>query len=57
MKPQRWYERIDGLVYVYNQPYPEKAQFVSIVHESDLKFYRNNFNLNKIWKNEDFSNQ
>lgn len=52
MKQQRWYERRDGLVYIYDQPYPDQALSVSIVLDSDLVFYRNNFNLTKVWSNE-----
>ena len=52
MKQQRWYERKDGLIYIYDQPYSYKAQSVSIVQEHDMQFYRNNFNLTKVWCNE-----
>lgn len=57
MKDQRWYERKDGMVYIYDQPYSSRSQSVSIVQDSDLLFYRNNFNLMKVWNNEEFSNQ
>lgn len=56
MKDQRWYERKDGMVYIYDQPCSSRSQSVSIVQDSDLRFYRNNFNLTRVWNNEKFSN-
>jgi len=50
MKVQRWYEIIDGVAYVYDQPYPEKSMSESRVKPSDLAYYRNNFKLEKVWK-------
>lgn len=50
MKQQRWYEIIDGLAHVYDSHNSETSQSVSIVKIEDLKFYRNNFELSKVWK-------
>lgn len=47
-KPQRWYEIKDGLLYVYGSP-NGKSEFCSICQISDLKFYRANFTLRKVW--------
>ena len=48
-KPQRWYAIEGRTLYVYDQPYREKSLGVSIVSIDDLPFYRNNFQLRKVW--------
>lgn len=49
-KEQRWYEVVEGVLYVYSEPYPEKAQHVTITRIEDLPYYRSTFLLRKIWK-------
>lgn len=49
MKQSRYYEIIDGMAYVYDQPYPRYALSVSIIKPSELAYYRNTFNLEKVW--------
>ena len=50
MKEQRWYTRKDGVIHVHNQPTLEQSQYSSVLFsESDLTYYRNNFNLKKAW--------
>ena len=47
-KPSRWYE-IDGdTLYVYDAPWRDFSQSVSIVNVRDLPYYRANFRLRKI---------
>ena len=53
MKKQRWFERKDGMLYIYDEPYPNKAKLVAIVQESDLSYYRSIFNLRKVWSYEE----
>ena len=50
IKPQRWYEVIDGLAYVYNAPIADTATSMSIVPVEQVKYYRNQFTLRKIWE-------
>jgi hypothetical protein len=49
MKTLRYYEIIEGMAYVYEAPYSSLALSVSVVPVSDLTYYRNNFQLSKIW--------
>jgi hypothetical protein len=51
MKMQRWYEVLDGMLHVYNNGHKQYATSVSIASLSDMKFYRNNFTLRKLWTN------
>lgn len=53
MKSQRWFERKDGMLYIYDHSYPNRAKTVSIVQETDLSYYRSNFNLKKVWSYEE----
>lgn len=53
-KPQRWYEIIDGVLYVYDNPYPQQATGVSVTKPDDLPYYRNNFNLARVWASSKF---
>ena len=53
MKKQRWFERKDGMLYIYDEPYQNKAKSVSIVQESDLSYYRSNFILKRVWSYEE----
>jgi hypothetical protein len=48
-KAPRYYQIIDGTAYVYDAPYVNKAQSVSIVPTADLAYYRRNFALAKVW--------
>lgn len=50
MKNQRWYEIVDGVAYVYDEPYSETSSSVSIVKPIDLAYYRKAFNLQKVWE-------
>lgn len=50
MKDSRYYEIVGETVYIYSAPYPQHSVSVSIVRKADLAYYRNNFNLEKIWK-------
>lgn len=52
MKKQRWYEIVENVLYIYDQPYREKAMSVSCVTPADLPYYRNNFKLQKVWNKE-----
>ena len=45
----RWYEILDEVVYIYDTPYRNQSNAVSIVPPKDLKYYRRNFQLSKIW--------
>ncbi len=48
-KPQRWYEVVGGIAYVYDAPYPDVSTSVSIVPIKDIEYYRTRFDLAKIW--------
>lgn len=48
-KAQRWYEVEDGTLYIYNQPMKSQATACSIVRLADFGYYRNNFELRKVW--------
>lgn len=52
MKASRYYKIVNDMVYVYDSPFPDNAQSVSIVPISDLTYYRRNFELSKVWKVE-----
>ena len=49
MKTSRYYEIIENVAYVYDNPFSSKSISVSIVPLSDLAYYRRNFALSKIW--------
>jgi hypothetical protein len=49
-KPSRWFEIVDGMAYVYDEPFPEKSVSVSIILVDGLAYYRSNFTLRKVWK-------
>jgi len=49
MKDQRWWNRVDNLIFIYDSPFPENARTVSIVTQPDLMYYRQNFHLRQIW--------
>lgn len=58
MKEQRWYEitiEEDGrkTLNVYSHPNKAKAQFSSHVKLEEMPYYRNNFNLWKVWTQEE----
>jgi len=48
-KEQRFYEIVDGTLYVYDAPYRERSLSVSICRPDDLRYYRNNFHTHKVW--------
>ena len=50
-KEQRWYAVEGNTAYIYDAPFPEKSQSISIVNLEDLKYYRTNFKLERIWQN------
>lgn len=50
MKQARYYEVEGETVYIYNEPFADKATSVSIVRIEDLKYYRKQFRLSKVWK-------
>ena len=49
MKESRFYEVVGDAVYIYDNGYKDKSKSVSVVNKSDLNYYRNNFNLRKVW--------
>lgn len=49
MKQKRWYEIVNDLVYIYDNGYSNKSQSVSVVHKSELSYYRSAFILEKSW--------
>ena len=51
-KQERWYEIDGNTVYVYDHPYPDRAQSVSVVRIADLEYYRRTFRLTKVWTND-----
>jgi hypothetical protein len=53
MKQSRYYEVVDEQVYIYDRGNKEQSQSVSVVSKSDLSYYRNNFNLRKVWADND----
>lgn len=58
MKKQRWYDiTSDGLgnltLNVYSHPNKAKAEFSSHVKLEQMPYYRNNFNLRKVWTKEE----
>ena len=49
MKEQRFYE-IDGeTAYIYNSGFKASSTSVSIINVSELKYYRKQFKLSKVW--------
>ena len=50
MKQARYYEVEGETVYIYDAPFADKATSVSIVRIEDLKYYRKQFRLSKVWK-------
>ena len=52
MKEHRWYETKGEMAIIYNATRPEHATACSVVRRDDLKYYRNNFELSKIWGKE-----
>lgn len=50
-KAQRWYKVEGETLYIFDQPLEKNATSVSIVKRSDFSFYRNNFELRKVWEN------
>lgn len=49
MKSTRYYKIIDGMAFVYDGPFADSSMSVSIVPVDGLKYYHNNFNLQKAW--------
>lgn len=53
IKECRYYqiENVGGkeMLCVYDTPYTDHAQSVSITNLSDMQYYRSTFNLRKVW--------
>ena len=49
MKQSRWYKIKGKQAFIFDSDYTDKSQTVSIVPKEQLIYYRNNFNLQKIW--------
>ena len=48
-KERRWYDREDGELAIYNDPYKDKATACSITTDKDFPYYQNTFVLRKVW--------
>lgn len=55
MKQARWYEVIGDRLRVYDQPIPAKAIGMSDVpnDKASMAYYRNTFDLKKVWQSSD----
>jgi len=49
VKESRWYKIENGQALIFDNGYQDKSQSVSIVPKEQLSYYRNNFNLQKVW--------
>ena len=49
MKPSRYFEVTGAGLRIYEQPYRAQSLSVSVCGVSDLRFYRQNFRLRKVW--------
>jgi len=49
MKESRWYKIENGQAFIFDSGYENMSETVSIVHVSDLSYYRQNFKLRKSW--------
>jgi len=49
MKQSRWYKIENDLAHIFDSGYEDKSLSVSIVPISDLAYYRQKFNLRKLW--------
>ena len=49
MKESRWYKIENGQALIFDNGYENMSETVSIVHVSDLYYYRQNFKLRKSW--------
>lgn len=50
MKEQRWYQVEGQTLTIYNQPIKSQATACSMVPVSNFGYYRNNFELRKVWE-------
>ncbi len=48
-KAPRYYRIENGMLCIYDNPYPSKSWSVSIVGMDQLPYYRNTFALSKVW--------
>ena len=48
-KESRWYKVENGQAFIFDNGYENMSETVSIVHVSDLYYYRQNFKLSKSW--------
>lgn len=48
-KEQRFYEIVEGTLYVYDAPYRDQSQSVSVCRPDDLRYYRSRFHTRKVW--------
>ena len=49
MKHSRWYKIKGKQAFIFDNGYEDKSQSISIVPKEQLSYYRNNFNLQKVW--------
>ena len=49
MKDSRWYKVDNDQALIFDNPYENMSESVSIVPVSDLSYYRRNFKLRKSW--------
>lgn len=49
MKESRWYKVENGEALIFDNPYENMSESVSIVPVSDLSYYGRNFKLRKSW--------
>ena len=50
MKESRWYKIKGNQAFIFDNGYEDQSQSVSVVPKEQLSYYRNNFNLQKIWE-------
>lgn len=58
MKESRWYEVTtdkfgEKILNIYSSPNKYKAEFSSHTKTEDMQYYRNTFNLSKVWLDEE----
>lgn len=49
MKQSRWYRIKGKQAFIFDSGYENKSQSVSIIPKEQLIYYRNYFNLQKLW--------
>lgn len=49
-REDRWYEVEQDCICIYDNGYKSKSCSVSVIYDKkELSYYRNNFNLRKVW--------